>query len=165
MWPIAILGLALLGCGAAMPEPSVPAPAEPAARAEPSPSEPSPSEPRPTDPSDPEGTYAERPALEVRNGRASYYSDRLAGRSTANGDRYDPTAFTAASRDLAFGTIVRVIREDTGASVIVRINDRGPHRDHSRILDLSRAAAERLDMVRAGVIPIRAEIVEHPAPR
>ena len=165
MWPIAILGLALLGCGAAMPEPSDPVPAEPTARAEPSPSEPSPSEPRPTDPSDPEGTYAERPALEVRNGRASYYSDRLAGRSTANGDRYDPTAFTAASRDLAFGTIVRVIREDTGASVIVRVNDRGPHRDHSRILDLSRAAAERLDMVRAGVIPIRAEIVELPPPR
>src|SRR5690606_14171645 len=102
--------------------------------------------------------YADRPALEVLRGRASYYSDRLAGRTTANGDIYDPRAFTAASRDLAFGTIVRVIREDTGASVIVRINDRGPFRDHSRILDLSRAAAEELDMIRAGVVPIRAEI-------
>jgi len=159
MWLIAVLGLTVLGCGAASPQPDAPAglAAEPTERA--------PSEPRPSDPSDPEGTYAEHPALEVLTGRASYYSDRLAGRSTANGDRYDPTAFTAASRDLAFGTIVRVIREDTGASVIVRVNDRGPHRDHSRILDLSRAAAERLDMVRAGVIDIRAEIVEVPAPR
>lgn len=155
MWLIAILGLALSGCGAAAPEP--------APRAETAPrAEPAPSEPRTADPSDPEGTYTERPALEVLRGRASYYSDRLAGRSTANGDRYDPRAFTAASRDLPFGTIVRVIREDTGASVIVRVNDRGPHRDHSRILDLSRAAAERLDMVRAGVVTIRAEIVERP---
>ncbi|HEY8431888.1 MAG TPA: septal ring lytic transglycosylase RlpA family protein [Sandaracinaceae bacterium] len=103
-----------------------------------------------------------RPALEVLRGRASYYSDRLAGRRTANGEVYDPRALTAASRDLPFGTVVRVVREDTGASVVVRINDRGPHRDRSRILDLSRAAAERLDMIRAGVIDIRAEILERP---
>ncbi len=102
------------------------------------------------------------PALEVLRGRASYYSDRLAGRRTANGDVYDPRALTAASRDLPFGTRVRVIREDTGASVIVRINDRGPHRDRTRILDLSRAAAEALDMIRAGVIDVRAEIIERP---
>ncbi len=104
----------------------------------------------------------ERPALEVLRGRASYYSDRLAGRHTANGDVYDPTQLTAASRDLPFGTIVRVVREDTGASVVVRINDRGPHRDHTRILDLSRAAAEALDMIRAGVVGVRAEILERP---
>jgi rare lipoprotein A len=103
-----------------------------------------------------------RPALEVLTGRASYYSDRLAGRHTANGDVYDPSALTAASRDLPFGTEVRVVRVDTGASVIVRVNDRGPHRDHSRILDLSRAAAEALDMMSAGVIDIRAEIVSRP---
>ncbi len=87
----------------------------------------------------------------------------MAGRRTANGDLYDPTALTAASRDLPFGTIVRVVRVDTGASVVVRVNDRGPFRDHRRILDLSRSAAEALDMIRAGVVDIRAEILERPS--
>lgn len=105
---------------------------------------------------------AER-VVEVREGRASYYSDRLAGRSTASGEPYEPTALTAASRDLPFGTRVRVHRVDAEgrslASVVVRVNDRGPFRDHARILDLSRAAAEALDMIRAGVVSIRAEIL------
>ncbi len=102
--------------------------------------------------------------VEVREGRASYYSDRLAGRATASGEPYNPRALTAASRDLPFGTRVRVHRLDaegrSRASVVVRVNDRGPFRDHSRILDLSRAAAEALDMIRAGVVPIRAEVLE-----
>lgn len=101
--------------------------------------------------------------VEVREGRASYYADSLAGNSTASGEPYDPQAYTAASRDLPFGTRVRVTRLDGDgepmASVIVRVNDRGPFRDHSRILDLSRAAAEALDMIRAGVVDIRAEIL------
>ncbi len=115
------------------------------------------------EPSPPDGGHDGRPALETLRGRASYYSDRLAGRRTANGDVYDPTALTAASRDLPFGTIVRVVRVDTGASVVVRVNDRGPFRDHRRILDLSRSAAEALDMIRAGVVDIRAEILERPS--
>lgn len=121
--------------------------------------------PRETDAA-PVDTRTERdPArvVESREGRASYYSDRLAGRSTASGEPYDPRALTAASRDLPFGTRVRVHRVDAEgrsiASVVVRVNDRGPFRDHSRILDLSRAAAERLDMIRAGVVSIRAEIL------
>ena len=109
--------------------------------------------------------YVDAAPLETLRGRASYYSDRFTGRSTASGEPYDPTLLTAASRELAFGTIVRVIRVDTGASVVVRVNDRGPFRDHRRILDLSRAAAERLDMIRAGVIDIRAEILERPQRR
>ena len=92
-------------------------------------------------------------------GRASYYSDALAGNHTANGDVYDPEALTAASRELPFGSRVRVVREDTGASVVVRVNDRGPFGDESRILDLSRAAAEQLDMIDAGVVEIRAEVL------
>jgi rare lipoprotein A len=116
-------------------------------------------EPRTNDDAD---RYAGRTPLAVLRGRASYYSDRLAGRHTANGDVYDPRAFTAANRDLPFGTVLRVVREDTGASVVVRVNDRGPFRDHSRILDLSRAAAEALDMIGAGVVDVRAEILERP---
>lgn len=95
-------------------------------------------------------------------GRASYYADSLAGNATASGEPYVPSELTAASRDLAFGTVLRVTRVDTGASVEVRVNDRGPFGDHSRILDLSRAAAERLDMIRAGVVEISVEVLERP---
>jgi len=102
------------------------------------------------------------PAQRTLRGKASYYHDSLAGNTTANGDIYDPDAFTAASRDLAFGTLVRVVRIDNGAQVLVRINDRGPFRRKERILDLSRAAAEALDMIRAGVVRIRAEVVYVP---
>jgi len=106
-----------------------------------------------------------RPALEVLEGRASYYADRFEGRSTASGEPYRARELTAASRDLPFGTVVRVVRVDTGASVVVRVNDRGPFGDERRILDLSRAAAEALDMIRAGVIEIRAEVLERGAGR
>lgn len=106
--------------------------------------------------------YASAPALETLTGRASYYSDRLAGRSTASGEPYRTTEFTAASRDLRFGTILRVTREDTGAVTYARVNDRGPFGDQRRIVDLSRAAAEELDMIRAGVVPVRVEIVHRP---
>jgi rare lipoprotein A len=97
--------------------------------------------------------------LATFSGRASYYADSLAGRPTASGEPYDPTLLTAASRTLAFDTVVRVIRIDNGQSVIVRINDRGPFGNRQRVLDLSRAAAERIDMVRAGVVRIRAEVI------
>jgi len=104
--------------------------------------------------------------LRILEGRASYYADSLAGRPTASGEPYDPRALTAASRDLPFGTIVRVVRLSADGRelgrVTVRINDRGPHRDLTRILDLSRAAAEELDMIRAGVVPIRAEVLSEP---
>lgn len=98
-------------------------------------------------------------AVRVLRGEASYYADSLAGNTTASGDVYDPDELTAASRTLPFGSRVRVVRRDNGRSVVVRINDRGPFGDESRILDLSRAAAERLDMLRAGVVPVRAEVL------
>jgi rare lipoprotein A len=107
------------------------------------------------DPDEHEG----KPPAVVLEGRASYYADSLAGNHTANGEIYDPARRTAASRDLPFGSIVRVIRRDTGRSVLVRINDRGPFRDKQRILDLSRAAASDLGMLRKGVVDIRAEVL------
>ncbi len=102
---------------------------------------------------------------QVLRGRASYYSDRLAGRPTASGEPYEPDRLTAASRDLPLGTRLRVTRLDTGQSVVVRVNDRGPFGDRRRILDLSRAAAERLDMLRRGVVRVQARILELPPPR
>ena len=96
-----------------------------------------------------------------KRGRASYYSDKLAGRSTASGEPYDPRALTAAHRKLRFGTVVEVTRTD-GRRVQVRINDRGPFGDSSRIIDLSRAAAESLQMIREGVVDVTVRIVSAP---
>lgn len=95
----------------------------------------------------------------VLKGKASYYSDSLAGRSTANGEPYDPKKLTAAHLELPFGTMVRVTRVDNGKQVVVRINDRGPYGGRGRIIDLSRRAAERLDMIRAGVVDVEVEIL------
>lgn len=96
-----------------------------------------------------------------QRGRASYYSDKLAGRSTASGEPYDPRALTAAHRKLRFGTVVEVTRSD-GRRVQVRINDRGPFGDSGRIIDLSRAAAENLKMIREGVVDVTVRIVSAP---
>lgn len=93
-------------------------------------------------------------------GLASWYGS---GRSTANGERFDPTLFTAAHKKLPFGTWVEVRRIDTGRTVRVRINDRGPNgRAAHRIIDLSRRAAEELDIVRAGVVRVELRVI--PAP-
>jgi rare lipoprotein A len=93
----------------------------------------------------------------VQIGKASYYAHSLAGHRTASGERYDPKALTAAHPNLPLGTRVRVSRPG-GASVDVRINDRcgcgGGH-----IIDLSEAAARRLDMMRAGSVPVRLEVL------
>ncbi|GMV15119.1 MAG: hypothetical protein AMXMBFR56_33430 [Polyangiaceae bacterium] len=96
---------------------------------------------------------------EVLEGEATYYSDKLAGRKTASGERYDPGALTAAHRTLPFGSVVRVVRQGTQRSVVVRITDRGPFGKPSRIIDLSKAAARELDMLRAGVVPVRVEVL------
>ncbi len=104
--------------------------------------------------------FATRPPLTTHRGLASYYADSLAGRPTASGEPYDPRAFTAAHRTLPFGTIVRVLVHDRSRSVYVRINDRGPFGDRRRVIDLSRAAAEALAMLRAGVVPVTVEVME-----
>ena len=109
---------------------------------------------------DPEpAAYSGKRAVVVLVGQATYYSDSLAGNHTANGDVYDPSRRTAASRDLPFGSVVRVIRRDTGAHVLVRINDRGPFGNRRRILDLSRAAAKELGILKRGFADVRAEVL------
>lgn len=121
------------------------------------------------EPAPPASPYGARPEprtssmapLPVESGQAAYYADSLAGRATASGEPYDPRALTAAHRTLPFGTVVDVVRRDDGRSVRVRINDRGPFAG-GRIIDLSRAAAEQLDMIRAGVIDVRIVIVSVP---
>ncbi len=83
-------------------------------------------------------------------GQASWFGARFHGRSTANGERFDRTALTAAHRTLPMGAVVRVTYLATGRDVVVRINDRGPW-TRGRILDLSEAAAERIGLKHAGV--------------
>jgi rare lipoprotein A len=107
-----------------------------------------------------EETFGARKALETFHGEASYYSDALAGRKTASGEPYDPQKYTAAHRSLPFGTVLRVRREDTGGIVYVRVNDRGPFGKRRRILDLSKAAAQQLGMIRRGIADVRIEVVE-----
>jgi rare lipoprotein A len=102
--------------------------------------------------------------LKTERGKASWYGDRFHGRMTASGERFDQGDMTAAHRKLPFGARVRVKNERNGRSVVVRINDRGPY-GPGRIIDVSRAAAEKLDMIRAGVVPVTVEVLELPPPR
>ena len=76
---------------------------------------------------------------------ASYYGKELAGRRTASGERFNPSAMTAAHRTLRFGTRVRVTNPRNGRSVVVRINDRGPF-VKGRSIDLSSGAARAIGM-------------------
>lgn len=95
-------------------------------------------------------------------GLASYYADRYHGRTTASGETFDTHALTAAHRTLRFGTLVKVTQLDNNRSVIVRINDRGPFVE-GRVIDLSRAAAEELQITRAGLAKVKVEIIPPPA--
>lgn len=79
-------------------------------------------------------------------GMASYYAQKFEGRRTANGERYRKKYFTAAHRNLPFGTLVKVTNPKNGKWVIVRINDRGPY-NRARIIDLSLRAAKHLGLV------------------
>jgi rare lipoprotein A len=105
--------------------------------------------------------FARARSLGAQHGSASYYSDKFAGRSTASGAPYEPHGYTAAHRSLPFGTVLRVTRVDGGQVVFVRVTDRGPFGPRGRILDLSRAAAERLGMLRAGVVKVKCEVMEY----
>ncbi len=96
-------------------------------------------------------------------GLASWYGNAFAGKRTASGERFDPRLFTGAHKQLPFGTWVEVRRLDTGRTVRVRINDRGPNgRAKARLIDLSRRAAEELDLVRDGVTRVELRIVGGP---
>ncbi len=91
----------------------------------------------------------------LAQGRATWYGgQRWHGRRTANGERFDRHALTAAHRSLPFGTWVRVVHVGNGREVHVRINDRGPV-SRRFIIDLSEAAAERLGFRAAGTAQVR----------
>ena len=91
-------------------------------------------------------------------GKASWYGREQQGQLTANGERFNMHDLTAAHRTLHMNTHVRVTNLRNGRQVIVRINDRGPY-GRGRIIDVSQAAAERLGMLDAGVVPVRLEVL------
>lgn len=96
-------------------------------------------------------------------GLASYYADKYQGNKTASGELYDRTKMTAAHKTLPFGTRVLVTRLDNNLSTEVTINDRGP-RPKNRVIDLSGLAAEQLDMVGAGLVKVRVDVVPDTPP-
>jgi rare lipoprotein A len=95
----------------------------------------------------------------VQEGIAAYYATAFHGRRTASGAIYDERDLTAAHRTLPFGTRVRVTHLDNGKEVVVTINDRGPF-TKGRVIDVSREAARRLDLIRDGVARVRLESQE-----
>ncbi len=94
----------------------------------------------------------------VQDGYATWYGGGHHGGPTASGERFDKHAMTAAHRTLPMGTRVRVTNKKNGRSVELRINDRGPYGNKNRIIDVSEGAAKRLDMIEAGVVPVRVEV-------
>jgi rare lipoprotein A len=105
---------------------------------------------------------ASEPALtqagQSEQGYASWYGSEN-GSLTASGERFNLHALTAAHRSLPFGSVVRVTNEQNGRSVDVRINDRGPFTGDHRIIDVSSAAADELDMKTAGIVPVDVEVI------
>jgi len=102
------------------------------------------------------------PGFSQDEGKASYYADFFNGRKMANGDHYDPDLLTCAHRDLPFGSVLKVARKDNpDKSVMVIVTDRGPF-VKGRIVDLSKAAASQLGILRRGVADVVLAVVKIP---
>jgi rare lipoprotein A len=111
-----------------------------------------------TAPSKPAMALSPQPHAITQTGRASWYGQAHQGQRTANGERFDMNALTAAHPTLPFGTRLRVVNLDNDREVEVRINDRGPVVP-GRIIDLSYAAARALGAVGAGIVPVRLTVL------
>lgn len=99
----------------------------------------------------------------TESGMASWYGPDFHGKRTASGETYDQRELTAAHKTLPFNSVVRVTNLDNGKQVVVRINDRGPY-SRGRVIDLSRAAAEEVSMIQAGVARVRIEVLHTDRP-
>ncbi len=96
----------------------------------------------------------------VTDENASFYHDRFQGQETSNGETYNKNDFTAAHKTLPFNTYLLVTNKINKKSVVVRVNDRGPFKK-SRVVDLTRSAAIKIDMVPFGVVPVQMEILTY----
>jgi len=106
----------------------------------------------------PEPAFSEPSSSSQLEGVASYYADDFNGRKTASGEIYDMNGLTAAHRTLPFGTRVKVTNIDTGKSVVVRVNDRGPFKD-DRVIDLSLGAAKQLGLIDLGTARVVLQVL------
>lgn len=97
-------------------------------------------------------------AGDVTTGKAAWYGKKFNGRKTASGQRFNAASLTAASNTLPFGTLVKVTNVKNKKSVTVRINDRGP-KQADRIIDVTRAAAARLGMLKSGVAEVEMKVM------
>ena len=98
-------------------------------------------------------------SAQVQTGKASFYADKFEGTPTASGEKYHHNKLTAAHKTLPFGTKVRVTNLGNNESVEVVVNDRGPYVEN-RIIDLSKAAAEKLGFVNQGLADIKLEVID-----
>ena len=90
-----------------------------------------------------------------------YYSDKFQGHVVASGEKYDKDALTAAHKKLPFGTMVKVTNLRNNKSVVVRVNDRGPHGgSKSKIIEITSRAAKEIDMIQEGKAKVQIEVVE-----
>lgn len=98
-------------------------------------------------------------------GTASYYSGRFEGIKTASGERFSNKAFTGASNSLRIGTWVKVTNVKNGKSVVVKINDKMHPRmkKKGRVIDLTRAAAQKLQFLNKGLAKVKLEVIESPS--
>lgn len=93
-----------------------------------------------------------------QKGFASYYADKFHGNQTSSGEIFDNYLMTAAHNTLAFGTMVKVTNLSNQLSVVVKINDRGPFKP-GRIIDLSKAAADKINLIQTGTAEVKIEIL------
>ena len=99
----------------------------------------------------------------TEEGDASWYGKKFHGHKTSNGEIYDMYSMTAAHKTLPLPSYVKVTNTDNGKTAIVRVNDRGPFHE-GRIIDLSMAAAAKLDVVKHGTAPVKIELIQVPKP-
>ena len=106
-------------------------------------------------------TVAAEPVVKgtIAEGKVSWYGKKFTGRKTASGERFDHNAMTMAHPTWPFGTKVRVTNPANDKSIVLRINDRGPSIP-DRIADVSSGAAQKLEIIRVGVAPLRLEVIE-----
>jgi rare lipoprotein A len=97
-------------------------------------------------------SYAQE--CKVLEGYASWYGEKFHGRKTSSGEKFDKFKYTAASKHFDMHTYLLVRNLENGREVVVRVNDRGPHKK-GRIIDLSRSAAEKLGMLKKGVAKVQ----------
>ena len=100
----------------------------------------------------------------MQYGKASWYGDKEHGNRSASGEIFNRYAYTAAHKELPFGTVVRVTNLENRKQVEVRINDRGPY-VKGRVIDLSYAAAKSIGLVRSGVAKVKIEVLSTPSER